>query len=126
MANKKVDALDFAEVMSDILLEYGDEAQKAALEALPTVAADTVSRLKDTSPRRTGHYAKSWAFTKQENGRLLRVYNRKYYRLTHLLEKGHLNRDGSRTRAQVHIAPAEEKAGRELEQTIKEQLNDIR
>jgi len=34
------------------------------------------------------------------------IYNKPHYRLTHLLEDGHLNRDGSRTEGKPHIEPA--------------------
>ena len=46
------------------------------------------------------------------------VYNKKYYRLTHLLEKGHAKRSGGRVPAQVHIAPAEEVTKKKFVQDV--------
>lgn len=125
MANK-VQPLDFEKELKKILLDYGDEAQEKAMEVLPEVAKASASKLKQSSPRgkgkNSGKYASSWTTVTQDRGKTVRVYNKKYYRLTHLLEHGHLNRDGSRTKAQPHIAPAEETAGSQLEQKIKEAI----
>lgn len=37
------------------------------------------------------------------------AYNKEHYRLTHLLEFGHANRDGSRTKPIPHIRETEDK-----------------
>ncbi|HZH62393.1 MAG TPA: HK97 gp10 family phage protein, partial [Metabacillus sp.] len=77
-------------------------------EAKVTIAKNTVNYLKKNSPENTGDYAKGWA--KKKVGTAQVIHNRTDYQLTHLLEKGHVNRDGSRTEAIPHIKHAEEKA----------------
>ena len=73
--------------------------------------------LKKTSPRSKGkgsygkHYADQWA-AREEFTRLTKdavIYNKApTYRLAHLLEYGHLTRDGRRVQGQPHIKPVEE------------------
>lgn len=76
---------------------------------------------------RTGDYRKAFAFRKEEN------FNRRkytktwyvkapHYRLTHLLEKGHLTRKGRRTRAFPHISKGEEYAQKNLIKNIEEEI----
>ena len=49
----------------------------------------------------------------------------KKYQLVHLLEKGHAKRGGGRTKAQLHIAPAEQNAVKQLESNIKRALGGM-
>nr|WP_304654779.1 HK97 gp10 family phage protein [Sporolactobacillus sp. STSJ-5] len=88
--------------------EYSDEVEDKLNKDKDNISKEAVSELKAASPTRTGDYAKNWARKKTAFGYV--VYNRApTYRLTHLLERGHMNRDGSRTAPRVHIAPVEEK-----------------
>ena len=99
--------------------DVGVAAKYAAKEALQT--------LRDTTPykSRTGKYKRS--FTAETAYRDNYSYGMRigargpYYRLTHLLEKGHRLRGGSgKTRSYPHIAPAQEAADKAFEEKIKE------
>lgn len=103
-----------------ILEEYGPEVQEVVNKAAVETAKETVKDLKQTSPKskRAGkHYANNWAMKEKKipaGGINTVVYNKApTYRLTHLLEKGHVvkNQYGTYGRAPAirHIEPAEER-----------------
>jgi type II secretory pathway predicted ATPase ExeA len=50
------------------------------------------------------------------------VHNKTDYQLTHLLEHGHVKRNGERFNGEVHIRPNEEKAIREYLRRIERAL----
>ena len=50
------------------------------------------------------------------------AYNREHYRLTHLLEFGHANRDGSTTEAIPHIRKTEDKYREKFEQELEKRI----
>lgn len=56
-------------------------------------------------------YSKGWTKVTTKNKVTgvyhVTIHNKKYYRLTHLLEKGHALPNGGRTRAFPHIAPVQ-------------------
>jgi len=114
--------------MSRILEEYSEDLQDATNDAIEKVAKEAVQKLKNTSPKKTGDYARGWK-VKREKGRgniaTLIVHN-KEYQLTHLLENGHIvrNKKGTYGRAPAikHIKPVEEWANTELPQEIERQL----
>ena len=83
-----------------ILEEYGQEVQEVVNKAAIETAKETVKDLKQTSPKskRAGkHYANNWAMKEKKipaGGINTVVYNKApTYRLTHLLEKGHVIRN---------------------------------
>lgn len=109
--------------IKDILNDYSLDIQESIQEEAEKVAKKGVAELKETSPKRKlhgGKYAKGWR-VKTNKGRGYidcTIHNSTNYQLTHLLEKGHLNRDGSKTKAFVHIAPVEQKCIKEYEKNV--------
>lgn len=123
------------EQMQRLLDDYTEEAIKASDEAIKAVAEECVQKLKNTSPKKTGDYAKGWSNKTLKKGKYIGIFahtgtyivhNRTDYHLTHLLENGHMivNEKGTygRTRAYPHIAPTEEWAADELPNAIKRKL----
>lgn len=111
--------------MADIL----DEVKKSCKGVLETqslaVAKETVTKIRNASPRLTGSYARGWRVSKRGGG--LVVHNATDYQLTHLLENSHVIANGSgtygRTTPIKHIEPAEQWASDELPRRIIEELN---
>lgn len=126
-------AKSVAEQMEAILEQYGKEVQEIVSEAAVETAKETVQELKATSPRSKGsgkHYASNWAMKSEKvpgGGINTVVYNKApTYRLTHLLEKGHVvkNQHGTYGRAPAikHIGPAEEKGMTSFLRKVETQL----
>lgn len=107
-----------ANTVSHIVEGYAKTVTEGLTANNYTAAKECQKRLKTTSPKRHGAYAKSWVISQRE-GRpgeptSYIVHNKKHYRLTHLLEHGHLIKRGNRVIGRVpgqqHIAKAEELA----------------
>ena len=116
--------------LADTVMKGLQEYAKLATDDLKTdvqKAAKTVqTQIKDTAPRKTGRYAKSWTSkkTKETSDSIeYTVHSKNRYMLTHLLENGHAKRGGGRVRAIPHIAPAEA-AG--AEQLVRDLERDLR
>lgn len=117
----------FSIAVREVLDDWNEEFQERVDTATDKASKDTVKRLKNTSPRRPsgGEYAASWSRKRVEGKRSgWIVYNKKHYRLTHLLEYGHAvhNQFGStnkRAAAHPHIKPAEQEGIKEFEELIK-------
>ena len=96
---------DLADLIAKELAAYSDEVTEEVDKIAEQVADETVDELKETSPKRYGKYRRSWKKKKLANGSFV-VFNA-VASLTHILENGHLSRNGGRVAGIVHIKPAE-------------------
>jgi len=85
MAEIKIKNLAYE--ISKALEEYTTEVEEKLDDVKKEVANETVKLLKQTSPKKTGDYARGWA--RKRVGTAEVVHNRTDYQLTHLLEYGH-------------------------------------
>ena len=118
MSNKITD-------INKILENYSSEITEAIINEATAIGNQAVSKLrnnKNSYKIRSGDYNKNWSIKVEKGQNFVHatVYNKKHYRLTHLLEKGHATRNGGRTKAQPHIKPVEEKYNKLYEKEIKE------
>ena len=122
-------ALDLTEQMSKIFDEYDRDMKRKVNNSVDKVGKEAVNKLKSTSPKKTGDYAKGWKL-KRERGRNgindVTIHNATEYRLTHLLENGHVirNKKGTygRTNGVKHIKPVEEFFNSEVVEEIEREL----
>ena len=119
-----------ADQLAEILDGYDKEVREAVEKDIEKVAKDTAKKLKQTSPKESGEYAKNWAVRNDRRSKTTIVYNKApTYRLTHLLEKGHVIRNQygtwGRTNAEPHIAPAEQEAVADLVKKVEEDIEKI-
>ena len=119
---------DIAEEIAKELQAYTVEVQIKVEKAAKRIGREAISKLKETSPRGHGkeHYADGWKarLEKSDMGFHITIYNAKKPGLTHLLENGHLNRDGSRTKAFPHIKAVQDEANEKLVREIEKILGE--
>jgi len=114
MSNIKPDELQKA--VMDYLENYKEDIDEDVIETVDEITKKARDELKQNSPRgkgtRSNPYYKGWAIklNKKRSGVYYKViWNKTNYQLTHLLEFGHVTRNGGRTKAIPHIRPIEQK-----------------
>lgn len=125
MASDRVKIDGMAAAIMKGVEEYAEVATSDLKASVRKAGSNVRKDIQANAPKKTGAYSKSWSVktTKETSNTLeLTVYSPKKYQLAHLLEYGHAKRGGGRTKAQPHIAPAEEAAISQLERDIKRSL----
>lgn len=133
MSNSIVRIDDLSEAIKREIDAMNKEVIEGCNKAAEEAASDAVKELKSTSPVRQdnykrkyppGSYAKGW--TKRQDSNEMGVscytiYNPKHYQLTHLLEFGHIiAATGERSKAEPHIATANENAAKEFVEKVED------
>lgn len=138
MATKKIKIDNLEKEIVATLKEYAGATDEIVDKAVTETAKEAVNKLKKSNPPGSGQYGswskynKSWKVmqtkTDKRYNKKATVHNQKFYRLTHLLEKGHALVAGGRkqgdTRAFEHIAPVADKAEDELMKRIKKGIEN--
>ena len=116
---------ELQEVLKDYLENYVEDITEGVEDTTDTLTKEAVKELKQTSPRGKGTrekpYHKGWTKQKGKVNRgryTVKIHNKTNYQLTHLLEFGHVTRNGGRTKAIPHIRPLEDKYRKLYEQKI--------
>lgn len=119
---------ELGSAMFNILESYCGDVEKNVRQVVAAVTAESTKRLRETSPKRTGEYAKSWKSRITRNAATYMettVYQDKKPGLAHLLEKGSANTDKRpwSVEAKPHIAAVEEWAEKEVVERLAARLS---
>lgn len=117
--------INLDKAVNDILQDFSTDVSKAAQEAVTEVVSESVKKLKQSGPKKSGKYAKGWTSKIEKTAATVDavIYGKSgTYQLAHLLENGHAKRGGGRVDGIVHIKPVEEWAIAEVETRIREKV----
>ena len=132
--SKTINPDELNKALMDYLKNYTEDINEEVKETTDEVIKDAKKELIKISPRslneRTNKYYKGWAIKNSAKTRKGKIYgkvvwNKTNYQLTHLLEFGHATRNGSRTEAQPHIRPTEEKFGAQFVDLLEKNIRRI-
>ena len=119
--------INLGEELTKILDDYNEHAVDVLNSAIDESAKEARDELKVAGDFKDGpgKYREGWSVKSGSNfmgvGSKV-VHNKTRYQLTHLLEYGHVNRDGTRTREFPHIAKVEAEAAKNFERKVREKL----
>lgn len=131
---KRIGMLNLDSTINELLEQFDKDVYKVMDASVDEVANESANKLRSVSFKTGGEYSASWVSDKEPSGRLATkriVRNEGHYRLTHLLEKGHVVRNGrsritgrsyGRAAAYPHIAPVEDWARSELPKMVERKL----
>ena len=120
---------DFDEALESVLDNYATEL-RTAINADTEAAAQRLRKaISAEAPIMTGKQKKSWRIAKEYLGGvdLKTVVHSTDYQKVHLLENGHLTRDGkTRTKPTYYVSSNAERIIQEYEQTVAETIKVVK
>ena len=117
--------------LADMIERYTDDVAEKVKDVIDDVADGVMDEIKShiNFKQRTGKYIKAFrlktTYESQYDKRRTWYVASPHHRLTHLLENGHLSRNGTtRVRAYPHIKYGEEFAQKNLKKEIIKKINE--
>lgn len=127
--SKKIKVESLEQELNTFLKSYKKAVDEDVVQVTDKVTKAAINELKTTSPRRKGSktnpYWRGWASKlkkRSSNNYTKVIWNKTNYQLTHLLEFGHVTRNGGRAKAIPHIRPVEEKYNAEFVDLLKQTI----
>lgn len=127
--SKKIKVESLEQELNTFLKSYKKAVDEDVVQVTDKVTKAAINELKTTSPRRKGTknnpYWRGWASKlkkRSSNNYTKVIWNKTNYQLTHLLEFGHVTRNGGRAKAIPHIRPVEEKYNAEFVDLLKQTI----
>lgn len=127
--SKKVKVESLEQELNTFLKSYKKAVDEDVVQVTDKVTKAAINELKTTSPRRKGSktnpYWRGWASKlkkRSSNNYTKVIWNKTNYQLTHLLEFGHVTRNGGRAKAIPHIRPVEEKYNVEFVEQLRQRI----
>lgn len=132
-----ISAEDFSRILAQKCKEYTDDVKQEVADGLEKIGKETLEEVKNASPVyagkskkiKKGAYKKGWTISKtQAKGETqIVIHNKKYY-LVHLLENGHVLRDGTgricgEVQPKKHVEPAENHANEKVDALLERLTN---
>ena len=128
--NKKIKASEMADTMVEYMTTYTEEATELAKQVVDKITQEADQEVRNHITFHDNKYSKSimtkTTFEDKRNKRNTWYVKAPHYRLTHLLEYGHLNRNGTRTRSFPHVKYGDDYVTQNFEREIKEAIENAR
>lgn len=126
--NDLISPEDLVSAMVEAAETYTNEICETVEEGIVRIGKEAVKEVKRLSPiyegenkkLRKGKYRSGWAYLiERSKGNFRITVHNKQYQLVHLLELGHLNRDGTtRSKAFPHVEIAEKHAEEKINKLL--------
>ena len=125
-----ISPVQFENVVNKILDDYKADVIEAVGSVVKKTGEYAKKKLQENSPKDTGIYAKCWRTGDYEysalGGHITVFVMPPFYRLTHLLEFGHLKRGGKGFVApKVHIKPVRDETDKLFRASLERVLNNV-
>ena len=127
--SKRIEASKMADEITNLLTTYNETVTELAKEVVDKVSQEANQEILNHITFHDHTYSKGFKIkTTFENKRNKRNtwFVAKEYQLTHLLEYGHLCRNGKRTRAYPHIKYGDDYVNENFERELKEGIENAR